>query len=112
MASAADTTSPARPSSWSSFRNTVVRFQPEKINLWLSVRNTTGVVVAILTGVFAGGVGPGLTAGMGALNVAFSDADDPYVHRARRMLSASALVCVAVCFGALSGHHSILAVLA
>ena len=45
---------------------------------------------------------------IGALVVSYSDGFDPYVYRARRMLSSSVLCAVAVLAGALSAKNSVL----
>lgn len=50
-------------------------------------------------------------AATGALNVAFSDGSDPYLHRGRRMLSAAFFVALAVFAGRLCGGNHPLALL-
>lgn len=75
------------PQSWQSFRRTVTRFESEKIALWPALRNALGVSIPLAAGVLAGAVSNGLVIGTGALNVSFSDGDDPYRQRARRMLA-------------------------
>src|SRR5690349_14121234 len=80
---------------WTAFWRSVVRFQAEKVAPWLALRNTLGVVLPLAAGVATGRVSSGLVVGTGALNVAFSDSDEPYVQRARRMLVSSALVGLA-----------------
>ena len=77
----------------------------------LAARNTLGVALPLAAGAALGAVPAALAAGIGALNVAFSDSHEPYIQRARRMLAASVLVCGAVFAGALSGGSSALAVL-
>jgi uncharacterized membrane protein YccC len=49
-------------------------------------------------------------AATGALNVSFSDGDDPYLHRGRRMLSAALFVALAVFAGRLCGRNHLLAI--
>ena len=44
----------------------------------------------------------------GALNVCFTDGDDPYRQRARRMLLGTLLVGLAVLTGTLSGHSPLI----
>ena len=58
----------------------------------LAVRNTLGVALPLAAGAALGAVPAALAAGIGALNVAFSDSHEPYIQRARRMLAASVLV--------------------
>ena len=53
----------------------------------------------------------GVVAGLGALNVCYSDGTDPYQFRARRMLVATLLVGAAVVVGALSAHSNTAAVI-
>jgi uncharacterized membrane protein YccC len=68
------------------------------------------MVLPIAVGAATGAVSGGLVAGTGALNVAFSDSDEPYAQRARRMLAASALVGLAVFAGSLTGASPVTAV--
>jgi hypothetical protein len=95
---------------WTAFWRSVVRFQSDKVAPWLALRNTLGVVLPLAMGVATGEVSSGLVAGTGALNVAFSDSDEPYAQRARRMLAASALVGLAVFAGSLTGASPMIAV--
>src|SRR6266481_4098551 len=90
---------------WTAFWRSVVRFQSDKVAPWLALRNTLGVVLPLAVGVATGEVSSGLVAGTGALNVAFSDSDEPYAQRARRMLAASALVGLAVFAGSLRSEE-------
>lgn len=71
----------------------------------IALRNTLGLAVPLALGVAAGFPGAGLVAATGALNVSFSDGDDAYRSRARRLLAASALVGAGVLLGAISGQH-------
>jgi uncharacterized membrane protein YccC len=52
----------------------------------------------------------GLVVSSGALNVCFTDGDDPYLPRARRMLLGTLLVGLAVLTGTLSGHDAIISI--
>ncbi|MEO7142451.1 MAG: FUSC family membrane protein, partial [Bryobacteraceae bacterium] len=101
-----------QPTRWASFWQMVVRFQADKIAPWLALRNTLGVALPLAAGVAFGAVPAALAVGAGALNVSFSDSDDPYVQRGRRMLAASVLVAIAICAGAICGNHPALAVAA
>ena len=93
-----------------SFWRTVLQFQAEKISPWIASRNTLGFALPLAAGIALGSVPAALIAGIGALNVSFSDSHDPYLQRARRMLAASALVGLAVFAGAVCGNHRLLAV--
>jgi uncharacterized membrane protein YccC len=107
-------TSPAdratKPSSWATFWQSVTRFQAEKVQPWLGLRNALGIAIPLAVGVAAGSVSSGAVMTTGALNVAFSDGSDPYAERGRRMLRASIVVAVAVFAGALSGRDQVSAV--
>ena len=100
----------SKPNTWVTFWQTVIRFQKEKLNFWLAVRNTVGIVLPLIAGVELGVIPGGLAMATGALNVSFSDGQEPYPQRSRRMLSASALVGFAVFCGAISGHRNAAAV--
>ncbi|HVX66210.1 MAG TPA: FUSC family protein [Bryobacteraceae bacterium] len=93
----------APPGAWTAFWQGALRFDAAKINPQLAVRNTLGVIVPLAAGVAFDSVSAGLVAATGALNVCFSDSQEPYRLRARRMLSASLLVAGAVFAGGLSG---------
>jgi uncharacterized membrane protein YccC len=53
-----------------------------------------------------------VVAGIGALNVSYSDSRDPYVIRGQRMLLSSVLCLLSVTLGSLSGHSNVTAVAA
>jgi len=82
----------------------LIRFEPQKIVPEIAVRNTIGFIFAVVLGTIFASPSTGAVAGLGALNVCYSDGLDPYRFRARRMLIASVLVGVAVVIGALSAH--------
>ena len=103
-------TEPAETGKWSSFWQTLIRYQPEKVAPWLAVRNTIGMALPLAIGVELGRIPSALAMSTGALNVAFSDSQEPYAQRARRMFAASLLVGFAVFAGALSGRNQITAV--
>ncbi len=88
----------------------VFQFQKEKISPWIAARNTLGFALPLAAGIAFGNVPAALIAGIGALNVSYSDGHDPYLQRARRMLAACALVGLAVFAGAVCGNHHLLAV--
>ena len=97
-------------SGWTAFWRSLVRFQADKVAPWLALRNTLGVALPLAVGVATGNVSSGLVVGTGALNVAFSESDEPYAQRARRMLAASGLVGLAVFAGSLTGASPVIAV--
>jgi uncharacterized membrane protein YccC len=97
-------------SSWSAFWQSVTRFQAEKVQPGLGLRNALGIVIPLAVGAAVGHVSGGAVMTTGALNVAFSDSSDPYAERGRRMLRASIVVAVAVFAGALSGRNQLTAV--
>ncbi len=88
----------------------VFQFQKEKIAPWIGLRNTLGFGLILAAGIALGDIPAALIAGIGALNVSYSDSHDPYLQRARRMLAACALVGLAVFAGAVCGNHHLLAV--
>ncbi len=90
---------------WTSFWKQLFRFQRDKIDVWLGLRNALGVSLPLAGGVAFGMVPGGLAMSTGALNVSFSDLQEPYPQRAARMCTASALVGFAVFAGALCGHN-------
>src|SRR4051812_1153040 len=93
-------------SSWSAFRENLLRFQADKLSPWIGLRNAIGVGLALAIAVGVHATGAGLLAATGALNVAFSDSHTPYIQRARRMLAASVVVALGVFCGALcAGNH-------
>lgn len=95
---------------WRLFWRTVTKFDRSKITPLIALRNSLGVALPLIAGILTGYQLSGLAVATGALNVAFSDGDDSYPQRARRMLAASVLVAIAVFVGALSGGHHIAAV--
>jgi uncharacterized membrane protein YccC len=83
----------------------IVRFDRALVRPLIGVRNAAGVVMPLIAGALLGRTASGLIVATGALNVAFSDTDLPYLVRARRMLAASLLVAIGVIGGALCGWH-------
>jgi uncharacterized membrane protein YccC len=88
---------------WNSFWRTVTRLEREKIVWPRAARNAIGVALPLAAGYLLGSMPAGLVVSSGALNVCFTDGDDPYRQRARRMLLGTLLVGLAVLTGALSG---------
>jgi len=101
---------PVGTSTWSIFWQTLIRYQAEKVAPWMAVRNTIGVALPLAIGVEVGRIPSALAMSTGALNVSFSDSQEPYAQRARRMFAASLLVGLAVFAGAFSGRNQVAAV--
>src|SRR5262245_6213290 len=95
----------------SAFWEILTRFERQKINPWIALRNAIGTAVPLAIGAAVGRAGSGLVMATGALSVSFSDGADPYVYRARRMLAASIGCSLAVLAGGLVGQYHIIAVL-
>jgi len=87
------------------FWRNLTRFEAGKLDAWLAVRNALAFGLPLAAGVAIHQPAGGLVAGIGALNVAYSDGSDPYRKRARRMLVASFLVAAAVAVGATCGWN-------
>ena len=66
------------PGSWTRFWQSVVRFESEKMDLWLALRNSVGVLLPLAVATATGSIAAGVVIASGALNVAFSDNSDPY----------------------------------
>jgi hypothetical protein len=88
-----------------SFWRIVTRFDSTHLAPWLALRNAIGVGLALLSGVLLGNPSGGLLVATGALDAAFSDADDPYLQRGRRMLTATFFVALAVFAGRWCGDN-------
>jgi uncharacterized membrane protein YccC len=72
------------------------------------LRNSAGVVLPLVAGLFLHHIPSGIIGATGALNVAFSDSLVPYIQRLRRMLAASLLVALGVFAGELCGGNRVL----
>lgn len=88
----------------------LIRWEPQKIVPAIAIRNTIGFICAVTLGTIFATPSTGAVAGLGALNVCYSDGPDPYLLRARRMLLSTILVGAAVVFGAISAHNGFAAV--
>lgn len=99
-----------RPGAWTAFWRGMVRFQSDKLDARLALRNTIGVTLPLVLGAAMGSVAGGLIASSGALNVAFRDNQSPYPERARHLTIASFIAGLAVFLGSLSGNSDVLAV--
>jgi uncharacterized membrane protein YccC len=93
---------------WVSFWQTVIRMERDKIVPGRAARNALGVALPLAAGYLLGSLPAGLIVSSGALNVCFTDGDDPYRQRARRMLLGTLLVGLAVMTGTLSGHNPLI----
>ena len=82
----------------------LIRYDGDKVNARLALRNALGIGIPLAAGVALGQAAGGLIACIGALDVAFSDGADAYQFRARRMLAASFLVAAAVFAGGMAGQ--------
>src|SRR5437870_3621880 len=93
------------------FWDNITRLDAQKAAPWPGLRNALGIVLPLAAGAIMGTPASGLVMSTGALNVSFSDSNDPYIQRARRMLMASAVVGMGVFAGALCGRYRGLIVL-
>ncbi|HVW12031.1 MAG TPA: FUSC family protein [Bryobacteraceae bacterium] len=89
----------------------LIRFDSQKIFPQIAIRNTAGFSLAVILGSLLVSPSTGVVAGLGALNVSYSDGLDPYRLRAHRMVLSSLLTGVAVVTGALSAHGNTSAVI-
>jgi uncharacterized membrane protein YccC len=93
------------------FWRSVLRFQSNKVEPWIALRNTLGVAAPLAVGAAVNSISAALAVSIGALNVAYSDSHEPYIQRVRRMLAAIVAVAGAVFAGTVSGSNHMLAVL-
>ena len=93
-----------------SFWRTLTLLEKDKIVPGRAVRNALGVALPLVVGFLLGSMPAGLIVSSGALNVCFTDGDDPYRQRARRMLLGTLLVGLAVLTGTLTGGVAVLAI--
>jgi uncharacterized membrane protein YccC len=95
---------------WVAFWRTLTRMEWEKVVPGRAARNAIGVALPLAGGFLLGSLPAGLVVSSGALNVCFTDGDDPYRQRARRMLLGTLLVGLAVLTGTLSGHDAVISI--
>ncbi len=93
-----------------SFWRTLTLFEPDKVVPGRAARNALGVALPLAVGYLFGSISVGLVVSSGALNVCFTDGDDPYRQRARRMLLGTLLVGLAVMTGTLTGGVPVIAI--
>jgi uncharacterized membrane protein YccC len=92
------------------FWRVLTNFDSSKMSVSRALRNSVGVAIPLVAGYALGMPRGGLVIASGALNVAYSDGSDPYIERAKRMLTSSFLCALAVFAGAISGTHYAIAV--
>jgi uncharacterized membrane protein YccC len=80
-------------------------------NWWMAVRNSLAVALPLGIGIALHEPLAGVAVATGALNVSYSDDDDPYQQRARRMLLWSSLGGFAVFVGSVTGRYHVAAIL-
>jgi uncharacterized membrane protein YccC len=100
---------PAHEGAAKNFWRILSRFDSSKLQPYLALRNTAGVVLPLIAGYALNMPRGGLSVAIGALNVSYSDGSDRYASRARRMLLSSVLCAIAVFVGAVSGRHYLVA---
>jgi uncharacterized membrane protein YccC len=88
----------------------LTRFDSTKLIPYIALRNSIGVVAPLIVGYAIAMPRGGLVVASGALNVAYSDGSDPYLQRAKRMLTSSVICAIAVLAGGISASHAIVAV--
>ena len=76
----------------------------------MALRNTAGVILPLIAGYALGMPRGGLAMASGALNVSYSDGNDPYAQRAKRMVASTVWCSIAVLLGGLTGHHNVAAI--
>jgi uncharacterized membrane protein YccC len=103
-------TEPRAPRRWQIFWDNLTRFERKKIIPRIALRNTIGIALPLVIGVASGATLSGVAIASGALNVSFSDGEDPYSQRARRMLASSLLTSAAVVIGGLVGRYQIISI--
>src|ERR1017187_9487846 len=64
----------------STFWSTITRFDRAQLKPVMALRNALGVGLPLAAGIVLGNVSGGAMAATGALDVAFSDGADPYLH--------------------------------
>ena len=101
------------PSAFAALWRTVVRLDKAKINsTWMATRNALAVSVPLAIGINMGNPLGAVAITTGALNVSYSDGHDPYIQRARRMLTWTIFGAVAVFVGSVTGRYHLAAIVA
>jgi hypothetical protein len=91
----------AQPDPWLALRQSVIRYDAAKVSPLLALRNAVGVALLVI-GLATGELSGGLVASTGALNVAFSDSQEPY-NRRRPNVRCKSAGGLAVFVGSLCG---------
>jgi uncharacterized membrane protein YccC len=86
---------------------TITQFDRTRLAPAMVLRNALGVAIALAAGIALGNPSGGTMAATGALDAAFSDGSDPYLHRGHRMLCAPLFVALAVLAGRLCGSNQL-----
>jgi uncharacterized membrane protein YccC len=86
----------------------LIRFDANRVNRWMGLRNALGVALPVAVFIDLGHPAYAVVAGMGALNVAAADGTDAYRSRATRMLASTCLGATAIFLGSVTGHDSAL----
>jgi uncharacterized membrane protein YccC len=86
-------------------------FDLPKINAWVALRNTVGVALCLGFCLLIGKPVEGLVVGLGALVISYSDADDAYPTRAKRLSTSSFLCAFAVILGSLVTQNATMTLL-
>ena len=90
--------------SWRSFWKILISFDRSKMAPYVAFRNAAGMLLALTLGVASHAAFGGAAASLGALFASYSDGNDPYRHRALRMVAASATIAFAAFVGGTSGQ--------
>ena len=111
LAPPASEEAPAHEGAARAFWGVLTRFESSKLAPYMALRNSIGVLLPLVAGFALNMPRGGVVVASGALNVAYSDRNDPYAQRAKRMLASSVLCALGVLLGALSGNHNAAAVI-
>lgn len=99
----ARTGAPDRPSFFVRLRQDLTRLDRSQISFAMAARNTVALALPLAFGAAIGHPLAGLTISIGALNVAFSDTNEPYPLRGARMLAAAICGALSVFVGCVAG---------
>ncbi len=102
LAPPASQAAPAHEGAARAFWGVLTRFESSKLAPYMALRNSIGVLLPLVAGFALNMPRGGVVVASGALNVAYSDRNDPYAQRAKRMLASSVLCALGVLLGALS----------
>jgi uncharacterized membrane protein YccC len=94
-----------RHSSWRAFWKFLTGFDRSKMAPYTAFRNSAGMLLSLALGTAVHVAFGGPAAGCGALFVSYSDGNDPYRHRATRMIAASVTMACAAFVGGISERY-------